>query len=738
MMMATSCSTVVRHFFFFLMIRRPPRSTLSSSSAASDVYKRQDDNNNEYVQATLGVATVQVKFFVTGRFAVAFRREGLNASTTTATTGSSGGGGGGIATSYASDILVRHTSSSTSSSRRFAPNTIQTQTPSQHGEEGWLSISDLHLIHGIEYSSAISASYHRSLTSGSVMATPSKGRGGGGIASTKTHLDEVADRVQTDLQERKSRIKAMLEQQNNGGEGSGNELSGLAWLLRTLRRPPPIPNPTRTTAALPSSAMSGGPTLNHEGVQLPATVVSFSHHDGDGDGSSSGSWRALFPTKGLHGSPPPTLADLRSVTVVHVAATGSKSTLSTINDDDADDVSEYEGMMDVGNGRGLSGTPPSGVGGGPQVHPPKVLPDSVHIRWADDDANNKKTKTRLIKVSVDVCASLPSVETSRRWLLSHTPSSPPTTSSSPSSSSLRYFGMDSALSATSSPWYDSLPDSAASALVWSNSSNNGARRMGMGRGDYGISPLPSPPMWQSTSPSNLLERCVLPGAHVVRPPPPPQSSSKKVRRQQQPSTTASAVPVQLGRWLLKGGSVGGGARQGTTSTLGVGVVVSKRRYPVSFHKLASLLPVDAYSSPTSSNSMPITGRVVGVTDSGVEVENGGGMGLRLDGSVLIKEDSNINGNYREGEGESSEKERSTTDKAEDRLRHLATTNPHRSPHDTILHTCLVGHDDDDTPTSTASSSTTSSVLSLIHISEPTRLLSISYAVFCLKKKKKSY
>eukprot|EP00658_Telonema_sp_P-2_P025359 TRINITY_DN20210_c0_g1_i5.p1 TRINITY_DN20210_c0_g1~~TRINITY_DN20210_c0_g1_i5.p1 ORF type:complete len:114 (-),score=21.36 TRINITY_DN20210_c0_g1_i5:35-376(-) len=30
----------------------------------------------------------------------------------------------------------------------------------------------------------------------------------------------------------------------------------------------------------------------------------------------------------------------------------------------------------------------------------------------------------------------------------------------------------------------------------------------------------------------------------------------------------------------------------------------------------------------------------------------------------------------------------------------------------------------------------SSSLSLIHISEPTRLLSISYAVFCLKKKKK--
>ena len=28
-------------------------------------------------------------------------------------------------------------------------------------------------------------------------------------------------------------------------------------------------------------------------------------------------------------------------------------------------------------------------------------------------------------------------------------------------------------------------------------------------------------------------------------------------------------------------------------------------------------------------------------------------------------------------------------------------------------------------------------LSLIHISEPTRLLSISYAVFCLKKKKKN-
>eukprot|EP00658_Telonema_sp_P-2_P079749 TRINITY_DN7792_c0_g1_i2.p1 TRINITY_DN7792_c0_g1~~TRINITY_DN7792_c0_g1_i2.p1 ORF type:complete len:127 (+),score=26.59 TRINITY_DN7792_c0_g1_i2:222-602(+) len=31
--------------------------------------------------------------------------------------------------------------------------------------------------------------------------------------------------------------------------------------------------------------------------------------------------------------------------------------------------------------------------------------------------------------------------------------------------------------------------------------------------------------------------------------------------------------------------------------------------------------------------------------------------------------------------------------------------------------------------------TTGSKLSLIHISEPTRLLSISYAVFCLKKKK---
>eukprot|EP00658_Telonema_sp_P-2_P033734 TRINITY_DN24704_c0_g1_i1.p1 TRINITY_DN24704_c0_g1~~TRINITY_DN24704_c0_g1_i1.p1 ORF type:complete len:158 (-),score=6.33 TRINITY_DN24704_c0_g1_i1:45-518(-) len=32
---------------------------------------------------------------------------------------------------------------------------------------------------------------------------------------------------------------------------------------------------------------------------------------------------------------------------------------------------------------------------------------------------------------------------------------------------------------------------------------------------------------------------------------------------------------------------------------------------------------------------------------------------------------------------------------------------------------------------------TTLVLSLIHISEPTRLLSISYAVFCLKKKKRS-
>ena len=32
--------------------------------------------------------------------------------------------------------------------------------------------------------------------------------------------------------------------------------------------------------------------------------------------------------------------------------------------------------------------------------------------------------------------------------------------------------------------------------------------------------------------------------------------------------------------------------------------------------------------------------------------------------------------------------------------------------------------------------TVARLLSLIHISEPTRLLSISYAVFCLKKKKK--
>eukprot|EP00658_Telonema_sp_P-2_P034555 TRINITY_DN25219_c0_g1_i6.p2 TRINITY_DN25219_c0_g1~~TRINITY_DN25219_c0_g1_i6.p2 ORF type:complete len:105 (+),score=30.77 TRINITY_DN25219_c0_g1_i6:576-890(+) len=42
------------------------------------------------------------------------------------------------------------------------------------------------------------------------------------------------------------------------------------------------------------------------------------------------------------------------------------------------------------------------------------------------------------------------------------------------------------------------------------------------------------------------------------------------------------------------------------------------------------------------------------------------------------------------------------------------------------------------PSSTLSVNTISVVsLSLIHISEPTRLLSISYAVFCLKKKKKN-
>ena len=38
---------------------------------------------------------------------------------------------------------------------------------------------------------------------------------------------------------------------------------------------------------------------------------------------------------------------------------------------------------------------------------------------------------------------------------------------------------------------------------------------------------------------------------------------------------------------------------------------------------------------------------------------------------------------------------------------------------------------------TATLKTTAPVLSLIHISEPTRLLSNSYAVFCLKKKKQN-
>eukprot|EP00658_Telonema_sp_P-2_P084817 TRINITY_DN951_c0_g1_i17.p2 TRINITY_DN951_c0_g1~~TRINITY_DN951_c0_g1_i17.p2 ORF type:complete len:132 (+),score=40.66 TRINITY_DN951_c0_g1_i17:186-581(+) len=37
----------------------------------------------------------------------------------------------------------------------------------------------------------------------------------------------------------------------------------------------------------------------------------------------------------------------------------------------------------------------------------------------------------------------------------------------------------------------------------------------------------------------------------------------------------------------------------------------------------------------------------------------------------------------------------------------------------------------------ATGNSTGEDLSLIHISEPTRLLSISYAVFCLKKKKKN-
>src|SRR5678816_2066097 len=41
-----------------------------------------------------------------------------------------------------------------------------------------------------------------------------------------------------------------------------------------------------------------------------------------------------------------------------------------------------------------------------------------------------------------------------------------------------------------------------------------------------------------------------------------------------------------------------------------------------------------------------------------------------------------------------------------------------------------------TTIATAKRNTFLESLSLIHISEPTRLLSISYAVFCLKKKKK--
>eukprot|EP00658_Telonema_sp_P-2_P084828 TRINITY_DN9523_c0_g1_i1.p1 TRINITY_DN9523_c0_g1~~TRINITY_DN9523_c0_g1_i1.p1 ORF type:complete len:223 (-),score=47.25 TRINITY_DN9523_c0_g1_i1:94-762(-) len=57
---------------------------------------------------------------------------------------------------------------------------------------------------------------------------------------------------------------------------------------------------------------------------------------------------------------------------------------------------------------------------------------------------------------------------------------------------------------------------------------------------------------------------------------------------------------------------------------------------------------------------------------------------------------------------------------------------------------LYGQDDDTTPSSSSpvtvssvvdSHGHTALILSLIHISEPTRLLSISYAVFCLKKKK---
>ena len=44
-----------------------------------------------------------------------------------------------------------------------------------------------------------------------------------------------------------------------------------------------------------------------------------------------------------------------------------------------------------------------------------------------------------------------------------------------------------------------------------------------------------------------------------------------------------------------------------------------------------------------------------------------------------------------------------------------------------------GHSDDD-PTLRGARIGDSQDLSLIHISEPTRLLSISYAVFCLKKK----
>src|SRR5674476_1537820 len=71
-----------------------------------------------------------------------------------------------------------------------------------------------------------------------------------------------------------------------------------------------------------------------------------------------------------------------------------------------------------------------------------------------------------------------------------------------------------------------------------------------------------------------------------------------------------------------------------------------------------------------------------------------------------------------------------------------TNNASRTPHDVAEHLRSLGmpltSDADVVTSAEAAAHLVAKLLSLIHISEPTRQAEISYAVFCLKKKKKQH